>query len=240
MPAKNKPLKTTTISFFRLTAAPLTKPKQPFQVARLNIKNYYISMNLRDVTNFLGLTNVQEDNPPHTEVPKVLMGPAEERKVLYQWTAQSRPDTKNYDVRKLKNFAVIGVIVGLLLIAMNQFFLVFVVLSMIFLTYMLMQTKPEKATYQITNQGIKYDLQFYSWTKVKQFFPTQNGGLNAVAVDLLDTLPPRIFLTVKSGDLAKVTSLLEKYAHHVEEEPKTVLDRALERVSEKLDLENKN
>lgn len=199
-------------------------------------------MKITDVTNLLGLTSTNSDKEVNETVqPKVSAeAPIEERKTLLKWSAQSRSQLKNMDPKKIKTLMIIGIAVCVLLVAMQEFFLILGVLSLIFVSYALTQTPPDEVDYEITNQGVKYDSIFYPWANMRYFFFTNEVGLDTIAIDMLNTVPTRLFLTVSSKEKDKVTKLLSEYVNYLEEQPKTFMDKAYDSVMDKLDLETSN
>lgn len=200
-------------------------------------------MNIHDVTNMLGLTSHQPEERPvvNTEIkPKIQESPeeTEPRKTLYKWSAASRAHLKNMNPKKMKTLMIIGIAICVLLVAMQEFFLIFGILSVIFVSYMLGQAPMEEVTYEITNHGVRYDTMFYPWSTMRYFFVTTEVGTETVAIDMLNTLPARLYLTLNTGDKRKVSELLENYVNYLQEEPKTFVDKAYDSVMDKLDLES--
>lgn len=201
-------------------------------------------MDLISVTNYLGLTNHQKKgavskNSEHQETEdKKTKYPKRERTTLYKWTAPSRPAKKQMNQKTTKTLIVIGGVIALLLVAMQEFFLILVALSLIFVSYMLQQVPAEEIEYEITNHGVKYADKLYFWDDLSNFFFVSVGNTKVVALDVLNDLPTRIFLTLNKEDKEKIKSLLEKHVEYLEEEPKTFFDKAYDSVANKLDLDS--
>lgn len=196
-------------------------------------------MQFKEVTDFFGFTQPKKEDQEKTDlsVPKVLQE-EEIRESLFVWEAKSRPELNLMSERKTKMFLIAGIAVCLVLVVMQEFFLILVSLSLIFAVYMLSQQKPEDVRYEITNQGLKYDTVFYRWSDMKFFFEFEAENNHGIAIDMLNTLPARLFLAYDPSDRDKIVSLLEKYVHMLEEEPKNFTDRAYESIIGKLDLNN--
>ncbi len=194
-------------------------------------------MQIIDVTNFFGLSKPEDKDPVDIQTPKALKTEIEEeRKVFYAWEAMARPELKSISKKKLKTLTVVGVGICVVLIAMQEFFLILGVLSLIFVSYMLTHTPPESVKYELTNKGVKFGEIFYNWTNLKYFFFTNEAGVDAVAIDTVNTVPARLYLTIKAGDRDRVHELLAQYVNYLEQAPKTFVDRAYGSVMDKLDL----
>lgn len=194
-------------------------------------------MQISDVTNFFGMSKPDDKDPIDVQTPKVLKKEVEEeRKVFYAWEAMARPELKSISKKKLKTLTVVGVGICVVLVAMQEFFLILGVLSLIFVSYMLTHTPPENVKYELTNKGVKFGEIFYSWENLKFFFFTNEAGTDAVAIDTVNTVPARLYLTIKAGDRDRVHELLLPYVNYLEQAPKTFVDRAYGSVMDKLDL----
>jgi hypothetical protein len=201
-------------------------------------------MKLLDITNMLGVTNVlpskvRPEKVEDTETPKVMQEPKEPRKKLFAWKALSRPVSKGLDQKKIRTLILIGIFISLFLLALQEFFLILGVLSLIFVSYWINQIPPEEMEYEITNQGIKYGGLFYAWEELKYFYLTRQGDLDVAIIDLVRGVPGRLFFTINKGDVSKVTEILKEYVNYLEEEPKTFVDKAYDSMTTKLDLDKK-
>lgn len=194
-------------------------------------------MKLIDVTNLLGITSLDRDKPQDIQTPRVLKAPQETPKTLYTWTAVSRPEKKGLDQKKLRTLIIIGIMVSLLLVAMQQFFMILAVLSLIFVVYMLGQVPPEEMTYEINTQGVKYGNLMYYWEELKYFFPITENNHEVLAIDLVNGIPGRLFFTVTKENKKKVTDLLKDYVNYLDEAPKSFIDKAYDSMTEKIALD---
>lgn len=170
------------------------------------------------------------DNPvltPEQEFQNVLTQP---KAVLYAWEALSRPQKSPVNKKTAKTFMMIGIVVALVLVAMQEFILILGVISIVFLTYVLTNTPPENMKYELSNHGLDYGGQFFYWNELSRFFFVVNEGLEAVAVDTVNKSPARLFLTVLPDNKEQVKSILAKHLLYLEHEPKTAIDKAFDTV----------
>jgi hypothetical protein len=194
-------------------------------------------MKLTDITNNLGLTNIKQEpqeKTPHVQTEQTKNEP---RVVYLTWQALSRPQKKPMHQKTLKTLIIIGAIIGLLLAAMQQFFLIIVILSLIFISYMLSQVPGESIKYELTNEGINYADVFYSWADLRHFFFFTGSELDVIAVDIKDGIPARIYLTLPEGKRDEVKRILGDHIMFLEEEPKSFMDKAYESVLSRINLE---
>ena len=191
-------------------------------------------MKVTEITNFLGLTN--DNAKSGVDVPKVLQEPKPETKTLYTWTALSRPHNKNLDQKKIRTLIIIGIVISILLVAMQEFFMIIAVLSLVFVGYMLNQVPPEEVKYTITNLGVKYGELVYNWEEMKYYYFLEGHDMDVIAIDLVNILPGRLHITVQKSDKEKVSQLLSEYVTFLEKEPKTMIEHAYDSVADKIDL----
>lgn len=166
--------------------------------------------------------------------------PRPKTEIFYQWTAPSRGQRPVIDQRKAKILAIFGVVLGIILLVMGEWWIVVAVISLVFMLYMLTKLPPEVVTYQLTNFGVKFNDTLYEWQSLIQFFYVYTDGVQSVAIDTKNNFPARIFLTVPDEHKQKVTQVLNDYIIMLNEEPTTVIHKAYDSVVNKIDFEGKN
>ncbi len=197
-------------------------------------------MNIYDVTNFLGVTNTKDKEPNPAANPRFNLETAGEKKTLYKWEAPSRIQKKGFDQKTVKTMLIIFSVVALLLIIMQEFFLILVIASLAFVSYILTATPPETLTFELSTHGVNYSGQFYYWNDLKSFFITQNDdGSFMLNIDVLNQLPGRLFMIIKSEDKEAIREIVNRYLPEMEGPPTTVLDKAMNSVKDKFDLSGK-
>jgi len=195
-------------------------------------------MQLTDVTDFVGLTNTRAHKPTPPDNPKFDVEKVGEKKILYAWKAAARTQKKGVDKKFLRTLFIIAVVVALFLITMQEYFLILVIASLIFISYILSVTPPEEVKYEISNHGVNYDKQFYYWSDLKQYFFTTNAEGDVLNVDVKEGLPGRLFLTVRPGDKNKLHELFGKYLPFSEEMPGKLMNKAYTTMISKFNLGN--
>jgi hypothetical protein len=193
-------------------------------------------MKLTDVTDRIGLSAGRPTEELEKAPEKEYVKP-HKKEVLYSWEGLSRSERPKISKKASRTMLIIGIIVALLLLAMQEFWLVLAVLALIFASYMLAQVPPETVRYEITNQGITYIDRFYEWPELSHYFFMKQNDLDIVAVDVTKGLPGRLYLTINPVDKEKVSGLMNEHLTYLEEQPKTVADKAYDKVVDKVELE---
>jgi hypothetical protein len=146
-----------------------------------------------------------------------------EEKVLLSWNAPTRPFK-----RRAKDFYVsliaISSLVGLILFIIEGIMPVILLISLVFLFYVLSTVEPEKIEYQITNFGIKVGDKRTPWDLMGRFWFTQRFGSELLIVEIFQ-LPGRMELVIDGADKEKIKQAMSDYLLH-EKAPPGWLDKA--------------
>jgi hypothetical protein len=176
------------------------------------------------------------DVEPNTEQP-VATQPGEEvkksieEKEILTWAAPARPFK-----RRNRDFYVtviaIAALVGLILFLVDGFMPVLLIVSLVFLMYVMSTVEPEELTYTITNKGIKIADKRTDWESIGRFWFTKRFD-NELLVMEISQLPGRMELVVPEDKKADIKKALDKYLLH-EEVPPSGLDKAANWFAKKL------
>jgi hypothetical protein len=103
----------------------------------------------------------------------------------YSWVAPARVFRPRMSKTYLRNLILLFVLIVLLLIFVNGFALLIVVLSIIFLMFVLANVPPLKTRHTITNYGIYAHDKFYSWDlRGQRFWWEEDSGQKYVVVEI--------------------------------------------------------
>lgn len=152
-------------------------------------------------------------------------------KLLLSWTAPARP-FKRRDRDFWVTIIVITVIVGLILFFAEGFMPVILIISVIFLYYILSTVEPENIEYKITNRGIKMADKLNPWSNLNRFWFTKRFDDELLVLEA-NTMGGRLDIVIKSADKEKIKKELSEYLLH-EEAPPSVIDKATNWFSKKL------
>lgn len=160
----------------------------------------------------------------------VVVRPEPERD-LATWQAPARPFK-----RRNKEFYVtivaIAAIVGLILFLVEGFMPVILIISLVFLFYVLNTVEPEEIEYKITSKGIKVADRRTRWDVMVRFWFSRRFDNELLVVETL-TLPGRMEFVVNPEQKQNIKKALLIYLPEEKASPSS-LDRAANWFSKKL------
>ncbi|MBU0534607.1 MAG: hypothetical protein ABIJ82_03325 [Patescibacteria group bacterium] len=195
-------------------------------------------MNLSNLGNMVGIKSSHETLEP-PKVPGYSREQLGEKKIFLSWEATSHPETRGMNKRFIRALTIIGIFVGLLLLAMQEFFVILVIGSIIFVTQALMKMPPEKMSYELNSFGITVNGKLYYWDELRRYFFIQRGETEIAVVDTTMGIPGRLFIHFDPKDKEKIREVFNKYLHFLEQEPKTFFDNAYDKIVKKFGVEDK-
>lgn len=154
-----------------------------------------------------------------------------QEKDLLSWTAPARPfkrRTRDFYVTVL---AIAGLF-GLILFFVDGFLPVILVISLVFLYYVMSTVEPDNIMYGVTNKGIKIAGSLTPWEQMGRFWFTRRFD-NELLVLETSNLTGRMELVVTSDIKPSLQKALSKYLVH-EEVPPNYMDKAATWFSKKL------
>ena len=152
-------------------------------------------------------------------------------KTLFSWIAPARP-FKRRDRDFWVTVVVITAIVGLILFFAEGYMPVILIISVIFLYYILSTVEPDKIDYKITTKGIKMADKLNGWNNFYRFWFTKRFSDQLLVLEA-NTLGGRLELVVNASDRDKIKGVLSKYLLH-EEAPPSLIDKTTNWFSKKL------
>ncbi len=179
-------------------------------------------MDSAKTTNKQGALN----NEPQTVV--VVKEPEREIKT---WIAASRPFRRKDRQFYVTTFAIAG-IVGLILFLAEGVMPVLLIISLMFLYYVLSTVEPEKIEYKITNKGMKLAGSLTEWQNLKRFWFIKRLDSDVLVFETT-TLTGRLELVIKSEDKEEIKKAVSAYVPF-EEVPSSTFDVFTEWVAKKI------
>ena len=190
---------------------------------------YNLFMKLPSLASLIG---IQREESPDKNIISAFdpdkLGP---KKVYLSWSAPSRVEHKGGNAKLSRTLIIIGVFIGLLLIIMQEYFLILLVASLVFVNQAIKKVSPESVTHEISSHGFSYAGQLYYWHKLKRFFFSDN---NLLIIDTYEVLPGRLFALYSPKDQKEIKDALEKHIHYLTEAPKTSFEKIYDSVVSKL------
>lgn len=155
----------------------------------------------------------------------------EPEKILFSWKAQGRPFKRRSREFWIKAIAISG-IGGLILFIIEGLMPVVLIISLVFLFYVLSTVEPEGIQYSITNRGVKIEDKRTDWQLLTRFWFGQRMGSSLLVFEMT-VLPGRLELVIDSKDKKAIKKVLSNYLLE-EEVPPSGLDKAAGWFSKKL------
>ena len=152
-------------------------------------------------------------------------------KEIFSWSAPSRAFVQREREFWVKVVAVCSIF-GLILFIVEGAMPVILMISIIFLFYVLSTVRPENIEYKITNLGIKLGGVTNYWDNIGRFWFSKKGNDQILVLDMT-SFSGRLELVVNSKEKDKIREIVKKYIPE-EEAPQTRLDKAGEWIDSKL------
>jgi len=168
---------------------------------------------------------------PAEETQKEEVQKREQEKELVSWEAPSRP-FKRRNREFYVTIIAISAIVGLVLFLVEGFMPVILIVSLVFLFYVLSTVEPERIHYSITNKGVKIADQKRGWEEMTRFWFSRRFDSDLLILETY-RLPGRLELVVLPEEKERIKTALLEYLDE-EEVPPSSLDKAANWFSKKL------
>lgn len=144
-------------------------------------------------------------------------------KDLVVWTAPARPFKRRNRDFYVTVLAMAGV-TGLVLFLIEGWLPVILVISLVFLFYVMATVEPENIEYKITNKGIKIAGSLTGWENMRRFWFAKRLD-NELLVIETRSLPGRLEIVINTGVKDEIRKELSQYLVH-EEVPASSIDKA--------------
>jgi hypothetical protein len=163
--------------------------------------------------------------------PQAVVVRREPERDLVAWTAPARPFKRRDRQFFVTTFAMAG-IVGLILFLAEGLMPVLLIISLVFLYYVLSTVEPEKVEYKITSKGVKIAGKLTEWRYLMRFWFSKRFDNELVVIDTA-LIPGRIELVMTPEVKDSLKKELSAYIPY-EETPGSSLDRITNWVAGKL------
>ncbi len=155
----------------------------------------------------------------------------ESEKDLVKWIAPARPFKRRNKDFYVTLFAMAAV-VGLVLFLIQGWLPVVLIVSLVFLFYVMATVEPESIEYKITNKGIRIANHLTDWNIMGRFWFTKRLDNDLLVIETR-VVPGRLELVIKEDIKEEIKKTLESYLTH-EEIPASGLDKAANWFSNKV------
>lgn len=157
--------------------------------------------------------------------PQAVVVRREPERDLVSWEAPARPFKRRDRQFFVTVFAMAG-IVGLVLFFAEGPMPLILIISLVFLYYVLSTVEPEDIEYKVTNKGIKVAGKLTDWQNLRRFWFSKRFDTELLVVESF-LIPGRLELVIKSDIKEKLKKEISAYIPF-EEVPASGLDRATE------------
>ncbi len=179
---------------------------------------------------------------PQGQPAPVYYQPAPEQ-LLLRWIADSRVSIRR-SREYYSSLAVIVLLISLILFFAGQTLLIFVLLSFLFISYVLATVKAERVENIITSYGIRYNGKLYYWYQLGRFWIRRNRGVEEIHVEAPVFLGSELILLASNEEspeqvsIDDVSELLSRFLVYEEPLPSQI-DNWVQWIEEKFPLEGR-
>ncbi len=163
--------------------------------------------------------------------PKPVVVRREQERDLVVWHAPARPFKRRNREFFVTVFAI-AALSGLVLFLIEGFLPVILIISMVFLFYVMSTVEPNEIEYKITNRGIKVADKQTAWDKMGRFWLTRRFDSELLVVETL-SFPGRLEVVVDPQVKVQIEKEVSNYLLH-EKIPPSYLDKTANWFSKKL------
>lgn len=163
--------------------------------------------------------------------PQPVVVKREPERDLVIWTAPARPFKRYGRKFYVTVFSIVGIISIILFVA-EGIMPIILLISLIFLFYVLSTVPPENIEYKITNKGIKVAGKETSWQYIARFCFSSKTGSEILTFDTT-TFPGKMELVINSDVKDRLKKEISAYVPY-EEIPPSALDKVTDWIVKKL------
>ncbi|MGA2910479.1 MAG: hypothetical protein ABSE04_01595 [Candidatus Microgenomates bacterium] len=165
------------------------------------------------------------------EEPQAVVVRREPERDLVTWNASARPFRRRDRQFYVTTFAIAG-IVSLILFIAEGIIPVILIVSLVFLYYVLSTVQPENIEYKVTTKGIKIAGKLTEWQYLDRYWFSDRFGSELMIVQTV-LLPGRMEFVINKDIKEKLKEEVSAYIPY-EEVPPSGLDRVTNWFAEKL------
>lgn len=160
-----------------------------------------------------------------------------EEKVLFEWEAPERAYQK-----KSKDFWItaiaILILVSVILIFIDEFFLIMALISVLFVYYALSSVPPGNIKNKLTNRAVYFGELRYEWSGLQNFWFKKSLSNQTINFDTMLRFPRMVSLVINPEDQEKLKEIVIKRIPMLENSP-TFVDKLTKWFADRLPLEDR-
>jgi hypothetical protein len=163
--------------------------------------------------------------------PEPVVVRREPERELVSWSALARPFKRRTRQFYVTAVAIVSV-VGLILFLAEGIMPVVLLVSLVFLFYVMNTVEPQTVEYKITTKGVSMAGKKVDWNVLGRFWFTKRSGSDLFIIETTN-FPGRMEFVIKEENKEEIKKALSSYLPE-EEIPPSALDKAAAWVSKKL------
>lgn len=146
-------------------------------------------------------------------------------RTLLAWTGPGRPFKKR-GRQFFLTAILITFLVEIILFLFAQYLLMLVVLSLLFLSFVMATVSPRDFHYRISSEGITVEDHSYLWIELYDFYFKERQGVDILHVRTKDFLPGELTMTLGEVDREHVKAVLLPYLPYRESIKLTFMEKS--------------
>ncbi len=179
----------------------------------------------------------------HLEIPATIQSAQNvqnfssgEVKTLLAWTAPGRPFRK-----RSRQFFITAILAAFLvevvLFLFSQYLLMLVVVSLVFVSFVLATVSPRNFNYRISNQGVTVEDHSYLWIELYDFYFKKRDSVDVLHVRTKAFIPGDLTLTLGGIDREHIKGVLVIYLPYRETIKPTFMEKSADWLTKNFPLE---
>lgn len=179
----------------------------------------------------------QEKAPHHQKSAVNYQVRSNEVVTLLTWQAPGRPFQKHNKIFYV-NILLLMLFIETILFLFSQYTLMMVVLSLIFVVFVLATVPPTNFRYRISSEGITIEDHFFLWQELYDFYFKKRYNVDILHIRTKSMIPGELTLTL--GEISKehIKSILLSYLPYREIIKQTFVEKSGDWLSHKFPMEN--
>ncbi|MDQ3098295.1 MAG: hypothetical protein M3Q44_00945 [bacterium] len=134
----------------------------------------------------------------NTVAPQTIITPDEDKLLLLNWKAPSRPFKKR-DKDFFTTVTIMAILSIVILFFMREFLVIAVVIALVFLVYVLYTVPPEDIDNSIFTTGISNGTHFYAWPELICYWFETRWGNDILVAQTRASLPGSVYLLLRDA-----------------------------------------
>ena len=163
---------------------------------------------------------------------------AQDQTYPLEWTAPGRPFKKRSKQFYLTSLLIM-LLVEVILFLFSQYLLMVVVISLVFVGFILATIPPKDFKYRISGEGVMIEDGFFIWQELYDFYFKDRDGVKTLHLGTHSFLPGELIVTLGDMDEEKVKQALLPFLPYREYVKPTFVEKSADWLSKNFPLENK-